>query len=73
MMRYLTRLPMDGPGPSLGPGLSRPMPSESTRMFTLLVTWPDRRAMRITIPAPSKGKALLYCKNRWPDCNAEVG
>ncbi len=28
--------------------------------------------MRVTIPAPNKTKALLYCKNRWPDCTAEV-
>jgi hypothetical protein len=29
-------------------------------------------AMRITIPAPSKAKALMYCRNRWPDCEVEV-
>lgn len=65
------RLPSEGPEPQLGPGRSRPFPQEATRMFRLLLTWPDRRPMIITIPAPSRGKAMLYCKNRWPNCDVE--
>jgi hypothetical protein len=41
-------------------------------MYRVLVAWPDRRKMVVTIPAPSKAKASSYCRNRWPDCTAEV-
>jgi hypothetical protein len=58
--------------PNLGPGVSRPKPDESTRLFKVHVRQPTMPAMRVTIPAPSKAKALLYCKNRWPNCTAEV-
>jgi hypothetical protein len=58
--------------PNLGPGISRAKPDESTRLFKLRVKQPTMPAMRVTIPAPSEAKALLYCKNRWPDCTAEV-
>jgi hypothetical protein len=58
--------------PNLGPGVSRPKPDESTRLFRVHVRQTTSPAMRVTIPAPNKTKALLYCKNRWPDCTAEV-
>jgi hypothetical protein len=28
--------------------------------------------MRVTIPAATRRKAILYCQNRWPNCTAEV-
>jgi len=72
-MSYFQPRPLlDGPTPSLGPGVSRPKPNERTRMYRVLVAWPDRRKMVVTIPAPSKAKASSYCRNRWPDCTAEV-
>lgn len=61
-----------GPEPVLGPGQSRPKPKERTRLYRLHVQQPNAPRMTITIPAPTRGKAILYCKNRWPDCTAEV-
>jgi len=66
------RLAIEGPEPILGPGLSRPKPDESTRDYRLKVKQPNKPAMRITIPAPSKSKAIRYCLNRWPDAAVEV-
>ena len=63
------RLPQDGPEPILGAGVSRPKPNESVRNYKLEVKRPGYRAMTITIPAPSKAKAKIYCQNRWPDAN----
>jgi len=61
-----------GPTPIIGPGQSSPLPTESTRMFRLLVKRPGARPMRLTLPAPTRGKAIMYCKNRWPDADVEV-
>jgi len=58
--------------PNLGPGVSRPKADESTRLFKLHVKQPNMPAMRVTIPAPSEAKALLYCKNRWPDSTVQA-
>jgi len=66
------RLPQEGPEPKLGPGISRPKPQESTREFQLEVKRPGCRPMRITLPAPTKAKAIRYCQNRWPDSTVEV-
>lgn len=63
----------DEPQPTLGPGLSRPMPNQAARLYRLRVVVPkSARPMIITIPAPSRGKAILYCQNRWPGCTAET-
>jgi hypothetical protein len=67
-----TRLPCEGPEPKLGAGVSRPLASESTREFRLLVKQPGKPAMRVVMPAPTKAKAISYCKNRWPDCTVEA-
>lgn len=61
------RLPQEGPEPRLGPGISRPKPTDVTREYRVQVTRPGFRPMRVTIPAPTKAKALTYCQNRWPD------
>jgi hypothetical protein len=58
--------------PSLGEGISRPRASERTRLYALEVRQPGSPLMRVTIPAPTKAKALMYCRNRWPGCTAEV-
>jgi hypothetical protein len=58
--------------PALGPGLSRPLPTETTRPYRLQVKIPSMRPMTITIPAPSRGRAIRYCQNRWPGCTAET-
>lgn len=57
---------LDGPEPKLGDGVSRPMPKERTREFRLMVQIPGSKPMRVVIPAPTKAKAVTYCKNRWP-------
>ena len=62
----------EGPAPALGPGVSRPLSSESTREYRLLVKQPGKPAMRVVMPAPTKAKAIGYCQNRWPDCTVEV-
>jgi len=65
------RLPQEGPEPKLGPGISRPRPKEVTREYRVQVTRPGCRPMRVTLPAPSKAKAITYCQNRWPDSTVE--
>jgi hypothetical protein len=65
-------IPQGWAEPNLGPGVSRPKAGESTRLFKLHVKQPHVPAMRVTIPAPSEAKALLYCKNRWPDCTVQA-
>jgi len=66
------RYAFEGPEPKLGPGVSRPLPTQTTRNYRVEVKRPGAPAMRVTIPAPTKAKALMYCRNRWPDCVAEV-
>ena len=66
------RYDFEGPEPKLGPGTSRPKRDELTRNFRLQVKLPNAPPLLITIPAPSKAKALMYCRNRWPDCEVEV-
>jgi|LakMenE18May11ns_1017448.scaffolds.fasta_scaffold9697596_2 hypothetical protein len=66
------RYAFEDPKPKIGPGLSRPKPKESARLYRLQVKLPDNPQMIITIPAPTRGKAIMYCKNRWPGCEAEV-
>jgi hypothetical protein len=66
------RLPSEGPEPNLGAGISRPLPSEATRLYRLSVKQPGKPVLRLTIPAPTKAKAIKYCQNRWPDCTVEV-
>jgi hypothetical protein len=65
------RLPQEGPEPRLGPGISRPRPTEATREYRLEVKRPGYRPMRVTMPAPTKAKAITYCQNRWPDSTVE--
>jgi hypothetical protein len=66
------RYGFEDPEPKIGPGISRPRPTESARLFRLRVKIPSKPQMTITLPAPSRGKAILYCQNRWPGCDAEV-
>jgi hypothetical protein len=64
---FPNRLPQEGPEPNLGPGVSRPKPNETTREYRLEVKRPGYRPMLITLPAPTRAKAVTYCQNRWPD------
>lgn len=41
-------------------------------MYRLSVELVGAPPMRVTLLAASRYKALLYCRNRWPDCVAEV-
>jgi hypothetical protein len=66
------RYAFEGPEPKLGPGVSRAKNDEPTRDFRLQVKLPGAPPLRITIPAPTKAKALMYCRNRWPDSEVEV-
>jgi hypothetical protein len=66
------RYEFEGPAPKLGAGSSRPLPNERTRLFRVNVKQPGSPLLRVTIPAASRGKAIMYCKNRWPGCTAEV-
>jgi hypothetical protein len=63
---------MLGPQPKLGEGLSRPLPTEHTKLFNLLVTIKGDRPMRVTIRAATATKAKLYASNRWPDSTATI-
>lgn len=58
--------------PNLGEGISRPRASESTRLYRMRVKQPNTPSMVITLPAPSKAKAITYCKNRWPGAAVEA-
>lgn len=66
------RYDFEGPQPKIGPGVSRPLAKERTRLYRPSVRLPGAPPMRVTIPAATRGKAILYCQNRWPDCSAEV-
>lgn len=61
------RLPSEGPEPILGPGQSRPLPTERVRDFSLQVKRAGTNVMRVTIKASTQAKAVMYCQNRWPD------
>ena len=58
--------------PNLGDGISRPKPSEQTRLYRVNVKQPGMPLMKVAIPAPSQRAALLNCKNRWPNCTAKA-
>jgi hypothetical protein len=66
------RYSFEGPEPNLGAGVSRPLHNEATRKYRLEVRRNGAPPMRLTIPAPSKAKAILYCQNRWPGCTVEA-
>lgn len=70
--RFVPKLPPMPDRPKLGAGISRPMPKEKTRRFSLLVTFPKAMPMKVTITAATKAKAVMYCKNRWPDCQVKA-
>jgi hypothetical protein len=48
------------------------MHNERTRDYRLAVKRAGAPVMKLTIPAPSKQKAILYCQNRWPGCTVEA-
>ena len=62
----------DGPFPRLGPGVSRASAQDKAFTFQVAVRCPGAPLMRLTIPAPTRAKAIEYCKNRWPLCSVEV-
>ena len=66
------RLPQEGPEPILGVGVSRPKPNERTRTYRLRVKQPNANAVIVTKAAPSKRKAIFYCKNIWPDATVTL-
>ena len=63
------KLSPDWPNPVLGAGISRPLPRQRTRPYRMEAARPGSPVMRVTIPAPSKAKAISYCQHRWPDCD----
>lgn len=65
------RFSFEGPEPILGAGVSRPNASEATRQYRMTVKQPGKPVMRVVMPAPTKAKAITYCKNRWPDAVVE--
>jgi hypothetical protein len=65
-------MPPDWVEPNLGEGISRPRASESTRLYRMRVKQPGSPALSITLPAPSKTKAMAYCRNRWPGALVEA-
>ena len=65
-------LPVDRPTPILGPGQSRPLPTDKTREYTVLVKRAGSTPMRWTVKAANPGKALLYATNRWPESKNEI-
>lgn len=66
------RYPFEGPEPRLGAGISKPKPDEATRLYKLVVRHSGKPDLRLTLPAPTKAKAIGYCQNRWPGCAVEV-
>lgn len=62
----------DEPEPRLGPGLSRPFPSQAVREYTVMVQPPQGRPMKVILMAPSMGHAVKYAKNRWPAALVEA-
>lgn len=58
--------------PTLGDGLSRPKPSDSTRLFTVEVRMMGAKPMRWSAPAPSSADALTYARNRWPHADVRL-
>ena len=69
---YLIPPSMSEAEPYLGEGISRPLPGERTKLFTLLVTVEGTNPMKTTIRAATAAKAKLYAKNRWPNSNAII-
>lgn len=57
---------MQEDAPNLGEGVSRAVPGERTKLFTVLVTIKAERPMKATIRAATVAKAKLYASNRWP-------
>lgn len=58
--------------PTLGDGVSRPRPSESTRLFRVEVRTVGAKPMRWIAPAPSSADALTYARNRWPHADVRL-
>jgi hypothetical protein len=58
--------------PNLGEGVSRALPGERTKLFTVLVANKAERPMKATVRAANARKAKLYAGNRWPTATITV-
>lgn len=56
----------DIPEPTIGDGISRPMPGEKTRGWDLIVRFPQGKPMFVMLLAATPELALKYAGNRWP-------
>lgn len=56
----------DGPPPKLGDGVSRPKPTDKTKMFKVEVRLKGSSPMRVVLPAATATDALKFAENRWP-------
>ena len=55
-----------------GPGISRPLDSEKTKEFLLMVVVPGAQPMKWRIKAATPTKAKQYALARWPGANVIV-
>ena len=58
----------------LGPGISRPHPTDLTEPYVVTVKFPNALPMKVTLHARSGLEAERFASNRWPSgtCVAEV-
>ena len=58
--------------PTWGRGISRALPGERTKLFTVLVSIKAECPMKATVRAATAKKAKLYASNRWPTATITV-
>jgi hypothetical protein len=58
--------------PSLGDGISRPMPKARAREFRLLIHFQKARPMKVALLAETQKHAIKYASNRWPGATVEI-
>ena len=56
----------EGPPPKLGDGVSRPKPTDKTKMFRVEVKIKGSAPMRVVLPAATGSDAVKFAENRWP-------
>ena len=69
---YIIPPSMAEDAPNLGEGVSRALPGERTKLFTVLVANKAERPMTATVRAATAAKAKLYASNRWPTATITV-
>jgi hypothetical protein len=55
-----------------GEGISRPVPTAPTKLYTLIVYKSGSMPMTMTMRAENKAAAIIYAQNRWPSSTIEA-